>query len=145
MTGVQTCALPISRVADDRVGLPNRYGYMTATRPVDGSGLMATQLLKYDLTSGACAVHECGPGRRPGEGVFVADPDRGSGAQEDAGWVVTYVYDEATDTSDLVIIDATDFTAAPVATVSLPRRIPFGFHGSWVPGQIGRASCRERV
>ena len=126
-----------ARVADDRVGLPNRYGYMTATRPVDGSGLMATQLLKYDLTSGACAVHECGPGRRPGEGVFVADPTPGpSGlaAQEDAGWVLTYVYDEATDTSDLVIIDATDFAAAPVATVSLPRRIPFGFHGSWVPG-----------
>ena len=123
-----------ARVADDRVGLPNRYGYMVATRPGDGSGLMATQLLKYDLSSGACAVHECGRGRRPGEGVFVADPDRGSAAAEDAGWVVTYVYDDATDTSDLVIIDATDFTAAPDATVSLPRRIPFGFHGSWVPG-----------
>ena len=124
-----------ARVADDRVGLPNRYGYMTATRPADGSGLIATQLLKYDMADGgSCEVHECGAGRRPGEAVFVPDTDRRAGGQEDAGWVMTYVHDDATNTSDLVILDATNFTAAPVATVKLPRRIPFGFHGSWVPG-----------
>ena len=83
---------------------------------------------------GSCEVHECGAGRRPGEAVFVPDTDRRAGGQEDAGWVMTYVHDDATDTSDLVILDATNFTAAPVATVKLPRRIPFGFHGSWVPG-----------
>ena len=123
-----------ARVADDRVGLENRYGYMTATRPQDRSGLLDTRLLKYDLRSGECAVHDCGPGRRPGEAVFVADPSRPAGGQEDAGWVMTYVHDDSTDTTDLVIIDATDFTAGPVAAVKLPRRIPFGFHGSWVPG-----------
>ena len=121
-----------ARVADDRVGLANRYGYMVTTRPNDGSGVLATQLLKYDLPAGACEVHECGPGRRPGEGVFVADP-AAARDDEDAGWLLTYVYDEATDTSDLLVIDATDFTAPPVATVKLPRRIPFGFHGSWIP------------
>jgi len=36
------------------------------------------------------------------------------------------------DGSDLVILDASDFTASPVATVALPQRVPFGFHGSWV-------------
>ena len=41
-------------------------------------------------------------------------------------------------TSDLVIIDATDFTAAPVATVSLTRRIPFGFQGRWYPASADR-------
>jgi len=33
---------------------------------------------------------------------------------------------------DLVIVDAPDFTAPPVATVHLRRRVPFGFHGCWV-------------
>ena len=121
-----------ARVADDRVGLENRYGYMVATRPADGSGLISTELLKYDLANGSSEAHDYGKGRRPGEGVFVADPARQNG-DEDGGWVMTYVYDEASDTSDLVIIDATDFTVPPVATIKLPRRIPFGFHGSWIP------------
>jgi carotenoid cleavage dioxygenase-like enzyme len=123
-----------ARVADSVVGHQHRYGYMMATRPAAGGTaskepLAGTQLLKYDLVTGARTVHECGAGRRPGEGVFVADP---SSREEDAGWVMTYVYNQATDTSDLVIIDAQQFSAAPVATVHLPVRIPFGFHGSWV-------------
>jgi carotenoid cleavage dioxygenase len=32
------------------------------------------------------------------------------------------------------ILDATDFAGPPIATLHLPRRIPFGFHSSWVPG-----------
>ena len=52
---------------------------------------------------------------------------------EDDGWVMSYVYDAATDRSDVVILDAQDFTGEPVATIHLPVRVPFGFHGSWVP------------
>jgi carotenoid cleavage dioxygenase-like enzyme len=124
-----------ARVADSVVGLQHRFGYMMATKPPEqgrdavSEPMAATHLLKYDLASGARTVHNCGDGRRPGEGVFVADPNS---ADEDAGWVMTYVYDQATDTSDLVVIDAQRFDAPPIATVHLPVRIPFGFHGSWV-------------
>ncbi len=119
-----------ARVSDAVVGLPNRFGYMTATRPGNGDAVFATELLKYDLQNGGRTSHDFGPGRKPGEGVFVADPD---GTEEDAGWVMTYVHDAATDTSDLVIVDAQSFSGPAVATVHLPRRIPFGFHGSFVP------------
>jgi carotenoid cleavage dioxygenase len=69
-------------------------------------------------------------GRLASEAVFVpASPD----AAEDEGWLLAPVYDRATDRSDVVVLDARDLTAPPVATVHLPVRIPFGFHGSWVP------------
>ena len=31
------------------------------------------------------------------------------------------------------IVDAADVTGKPVATIALPQRVPFGFHGSWIP------------
>ena len=46
---------------------------------------------------------------------------------------LTVVYDATRDGSELALLDATDFTGPPVATVRLPQRVPFGFHGLWVP------------
>jgi carotenoid cleavage dioxygenase len=42
-----------------------------------------------------------------------------------------FVYDGGTDRSDLVVLDAG--TLETVAAVHLPQRVPFGFHGNWVP------------
>ena len=60
---------------------------------------------------------------------------RAPDAGEDEGWLLSFVYDAKTDTSDLVIVAADDFTGDPVATVHLPQRVPFGFHGNWVPSE----------
>ena len=84
--------------------------------------------MQYDLDRGTTLVHDVGHGRLAGEGVFVP-----AGPGEDEGWVLSVIYDRATDRSDVVVIDATDFAAAPVATVHLPVRVPFGFHGNWIP------------
>jgi carotenoid cleavage dioxygenase-like enzyme len=122
-------AIEFPRVDERRVGLPHRYGYAVYTEhAVDRS--TGTALIKYDLRPGdAASTHDFGPGRLPAEPVFVpASP----GAREDEGWVLAYVYDAARDSSDLVILDAAAFTGKPVATIALPQRVPFGFHGSWM-------------
>ena len=67
--------------------------------------------------------------RIPGEPAFIAADNRPGGP----GWLVTFVYDATTDRSDLVILDAEDLTRPPVATIHLPRRVPYGFHGNWLP------------
>lgn len=115
------------RVADAVVGLEHRFGYMTGTGThMDGFG---QELYKYDLRCGASWTHRFGPGFTAGEPVLAAAGDDG----EDAGWILTFVYDAASDRSDLVILDATAFDREPVARIHLPCRVPNGFHGSWIP------------
>jgi carotenoid cleavage dioxygenase len=108
--------------------LPHRYGYavtLTGTGGFDTGDIVA-----HDLVAGTRSVHRTGEGRYPSEAVFVP---AGPGAAEGEGWLLAPVYDAATDRSDIIVVDATDVAAPPVATVHLPVRIPFGFHGNWVP------------
>jgi carotenoid cleavage dioxygenase len=46
--------------------------------------------------------------------------------------LVNIVTDLADGTSEFVVLDARDVEAGPVASVTLPRRVPFGFHGNWM-------------
>jgi carotenoid cleavage dioxygenase len=117
------------RVDDRVVGRRHRYGYGSHFG-IDDQGIHFGGLLKHDLRAGSTEVRSFGPGTYAGEGVFVAESDR---AGEDEGWVLSVVYDEGRDGSDVVILDGSDFTGAEVARVQLPQRVPFGFHGSWVP------------
>jgi carotenoid cleavage dioxygenase len=111
---------------DDRLGgLRHRYGYTVAA--VGGADEGFRGLLKYDFETGRSVEHDFGPGRATGEGVFVP-----AGRGEDEGYVISFVYDEATNGSQLTILDAQDFAKPPVAEVPLPQRVPFGFHGNWV-------------
>ncbi len=49
---------------------------------------------------------------------------------------MSYVYNADRNASDVVILDARAFSEEPVASISLPVRVPFGFHGNWVPDHI---------
>ena len=63
-----------------------------------------------------------------GEHVFAPDP---TGSSEDDGWLLSFVTDRTTEQSELVILDARDVAAAPVARVQMERRVPIGFHANW--------------
>lgn len=113
-----------------RTGLRNDVGYLTGwtSTPEHGGGTF-DMVTRLDMRTGAKSSYEHGPGRTTGEAIFAPDP---AGSAEDDGWLLSYVYDAATDRSDVVILDAHDPAQGPVATVHLPRRAPFGFHGSWL-------------
>ncbi len=113
------------------IGKPYRYGYAAQFDSIGpNESLRLGSLLKHDLANGTTERHEVGAGRASNEAVFV--PRLGAETEDD-GWVLAYVYDGATDTSDIIVVDAQDFTGEPVARVHLPVRVPFGFHGNWVP------------
>ncbi len=119
------------RIDERRFGQRYRHLY-TVSVPADGNPQLtgATKLYKHDLETGSRRVHDFGDGHLPGEFVFVpATAD----AQEDEGWLVGLVINTAEDTTDLAILDARSFEAAPVATIRIPHRVPPGFHGNWFP------------
>lgn len=120
------------RVADRVVGHQYRYGYLLATRAGEGELGLSNELLKYDLHAGTKESHDFGKGRHPGEAVFAANPAAPTNAAEDDGWCLTIVHDQGTDCGELAILDAADFSARPVATIKLPTRVPYGFHGNWM-------------
>jgi carotenoid cleavage dioxygenase len=121
-------ALDFPRVDPRREGRSYRHGYAVRfSESPDGPRFGS--LLHFDHESGAVRTHDFGPGSVPGEAVFVpASP----GAGENEGYALVLVYDEASGTSRLEILDASAFGKPPLATVALPQRVPFGFHGSWL-------------
>jgi carotenoid cleavage dioxygenase len=104
------------------VGRPYRIGYSMSSAADDR---LSDGIVKHDLARGTASTWEAGPGRSPGEASFVP-----AGPGEDDGYLVTFVYDAASDRSDLVVLDASDMSE--VAAVHLPVRVPYGVHGSWV-------------
>jgi carotenoid cleavage dioxygenase len=119
-------AVEFPRIDDRLAGAAARYSVAVGS----------DALVRYDLQRDTATEHRFGAdgGNRapsaPGEAVFA--PAVGQ-SDELAGWYLTYVYDPATDGSDLVVIDASDFEGEPVARIRLPRRVPHGFHGNWIP------------
>jgi len=121
--------LPIEfpRIDERRVGFEHRHTYaIEFTELVDGVPT-AADLRRYDHVRNEWELADLDGGRAAGEPVFVPRDGR------DDGWIVSLVCDDGRGGSALTIWDSAAFASKPVAKVRLPRRVPFGFHGSWVP------------
>ncbi|MDN7676470.1 carotenoid oxygenase family protein [Burkholderia oklahomensis] len=119
--------IELPRINESRTGRRHRFLY-AAEQPTN---VELRGVVRYDVDGGSTQRHRVPPGDQNGEPVFVPRP---GAVDEDDGWVLVCVYRHATDTSDVVILDGRAVDGEPVATVHLPRRIPAGFHGAWVPG-----------
>jgi carotenoid cleavage dioxygenase len=118
------------RLDERYFGRPYRHAWCMAlpTDPADAF-VGATRLIAHDLVAGTREIHDFGPGRHPGEFVFVPEtPD----APEGHGWLIGFVIDMNDESTDLAILDARRFAEPPVATIRLPHRVPPGFHGNWI-------------
>ncbi len=122
-------AVEFPRIDDTVAGLPHRYGYCTRSGDRPEEPLRGTP----EVRPGARRVDPFRPRTDTGRRVSRCSSGRPTATGEDEGWILSVVHDATRDTSDLVILDATSFAGPPVATVHLPARVPFGFHGSWVP------------
>ena len=128
---IDDAAQEFPRFDERRCGKSYRYAYTLALGQGGPNALLnGSQLYKHDLESGSRQVRDFGAGYVPAEFVFVP---RHENASESEGWLIGYVINSETDTTDLVILNADDFNGEPQAVVHIPQRIPPGFHGNWIP------------
>ena len=73
-------------------------------------------------------IWDGGPDQFAQEPIFCPRP---GAKEEDDGWVLTMVYDCKTDSSQLVILNAQNLEAGPVARIKLNHRIPYGMSRHW--------------
>lgn len=125
---------------DDRyVGQPYRYGFMQAfdhTKPYNSDkagpvmGFFFNTFLTMDMSTGHAQCWFAGDTSSTQEPVFAP---KSATAAEGEGYVLGVVNRRAEHRSDLVILDAQQMEAGPVATIKLPVRLKYGIHGNWVP------------
>ncbi len=114
------------RLDERRAGLPYRHGYYACHHGA-GSGLNA--IAHIDHATGRRTLHALPEGDATSEPVFVP---RAPDAAEGDGFLLAVVWRNGERRSDLLVLDAAAVDRAPLATVQLSHRVPFGFHGNFV-------------
>ncbi|KDP34146.1 hypothetical protein JCGZ_07717 [Jatropha curcas] len=124
----------------DFTGLKNNYGY---TQIVDSEASSTSGIAKYGGLAKLylqerdelvelikVEYHKFERNTFCSGAAFV--PKNGS-VEEDDGWIITFVHNEDTNISQAYIIDTKKFRNEPVAKITLPCRVPYGFHGAFMP------------
>jgi carotenoid cleavage dioxygenase-like enzyme len=125
-------AAEFPRIDERHAGRRNRYGFYTchatARARGDDESVLYDSLARFDFDTGERRMHTLPAGDVMSEPVFVP---RHADAAEGDGWLLAVAWRAQERRSDLLVIDAADVGAGPVAIARLPHRVPFGFHGNW--------------
>ncbi|KAL6578652.1 ccd4,nced4 [Orobanche minor] len=110
----------------------NRYVYAGLTDKTSWAGVVKLDLSLTNDDGRIVASRLYGQGCNGGEPFFVAREPNNPAAEEDDGYLITYVHDEVIQESKFLVMDARSPTLDIIAAVKLPQRIPDGFHGLFV-------------
>lgn len=133
-------AVDFPRVNESYTGRKQRFVYGTMLDSI----AKVTGIIKFDLHAepdygktklevggNVQGIFDLGPGRFGSEAIFVPR-EPGITSEEDDGYLIFFVHDEASGKSAVNVIDAKTMSADPVAVVELPHRVPYGFHAFFV-------------
>ena len=122
------------RVNDLNICSGARYSYM-AEIDIQQPSLEAFGIFKYDLKTEQ-KRHLKLPGNHIASEMSFAPRENAN--EEDDGYLIGFVTDKTTMTSEFWITPAQTIEDGPVARVKLPQRVPPKFHGRWVPSSAFR-------
>ncbi|CAG7890231.1 9-cis-epoxycarotenoid dioxygenase NCED3, chloroplastic [Brassica rapa] len=120
--GEEQVNLEAGMVNRNMLGRKTRYAYLALAEPWP----KVSGFAKVDLFTGEVEKHLYGDDRYGGEPLFLP----GEGGGEDDGYILCFVHDEMTWKSELQIVNAVSLEVE--ATVKLPSRVPYGFHGTFI-------------
>ncbi|MFS8004740.1 putative 9-cis-epoxycarotenoid dioxygenase [Helianthus anomalus] len=106
-----------------KLGRKTRYVYLAIVEPWPKCSGMA----KVDLESKKIKKFFYGSRRFGGEPFFVPVEN---GEREDDGYIMSYVRDEDSEKSELVVVEASNMKQ--ISRVKLPGRVPYDFHGTFI-------------
>jgi carotenoid cleavage dioxygenase-like enzyme len=118
------------RIKDANDTLPHQFIYTPTRTENMNSEQGFNALVKYDVKNQNSKIYEFGQHAQVGEAVFAPVENPNS---EDDGYLMLFVYDASSAQSEFFILDAQQLTL--LARIQMPRRVPNGFHGSWMPGE----------
>ena len=112
-------------------GRKNRYSYNVLFPQGGNEEPRFPGLVKYDLETGGYVAFSAGPRYFYNEPGFAP---RDHSTSEDDGYLVGLVWNPVDERSEIQIFDCKGARLAegPVARVLLPRRVPHGFHATYV-------------
>ena len=127
--------LEVGKNHPNYVGVKTQFMYLAIVEPWP----KVSGIAKVDLQAGqVVARFNYGPNRFGGEPVFVprscaAAANQAHSSAEDDGFLLAFMHDESSGRSELLVLDATSPSLEQVASVKLPSRVPYGFHGAFIP------------
>ncbi|XP_060208324.1 carotenoid 9,10(9',10')-cleavage dioxygenase 1-like isoform X2 [Lycium barbarum] len=135
-------SLEFPMINEKFIGLRNKFGYLQVVDLEASSiseglakyGGLAKLHFKEDEELIKAEYHMFPEGTFCSGATFV---QKIQSADEDDGWVVTFTHNENTNVSQVYVVDAKSFAKQPVATITLPSRVPYGFHGAFMPSDQG--------
>lgn len=122
-------SLEFPRIHDGFIAAKYKVGYAAT---FSGARSMANYdtTLRYDFSRSTTQAYFHGQGRFVGELVHAPNPK--DPMNEEAGWLLGFVYDSASDRSELVVFAANDVAKGPLARVFIGSRVPAGIHATFV-------------
>ncbi|RUR06060.1 carotenoid oxygenase family protein [Legionella sp. km772] len=119
------------RIREDRNSRPHQFIYcLSKTRSIANPRAMNV-LLQYDRIKNSTQVRTFSDETEIGEAVFAP---ASQSQNENEGYLMLLAYNSTTNHSEFLILNANQLDKEPLAKIQLPRRIPNGLHGSWMPG-----------
>lgn len=116
--------LEAGMVNRNKLGRKTEYAYLAIAEPWP----KVSGFAKVNLFTGEVEKFIYGDNKYGGEPLFL--PRDPNSKEEDDGYILAFVHDEKEWKSELQIVNAMSLKLE--ATVKLPSRVPYGFHGTFI-------------